>query len=462
MGPSGPQRRTLGETPIIGNDGGPPPPPGGPGPFSRIGPYRQPKQPPPDREHTRPRMPKEGHRVEMYSGGPRPPPPTPPPRQPAPAIHNMADPDDAVFDEHMTRREDSEYLSRAYPLETLRAYPPDQPTPPMIPSKVIPEPQTVPNSTGKSKRVKNASTKKERARSRIIRPSNKEEDLAQSVSAAPPPPMPPPPALVQVIDEQPQPNRARSRSKQPRDQPQESIQKVESKQPRRRRPPLVQHHQTAQNKPTHGRPVSAHQHSVAPAPAPIPAQATRRQSTSAQQKDTAATKPEHGRPKNRAASTETINYGEMQGLGQIDQVVERRPHRWLQLKHIQRQTNNPRAQFPRKTNPVKNKRKAAPTRTTSELPPSIILPLAGLELPPEEVPPQGGPQGGPMGVKPSPKKKPNPKRKASNSSNGLPQEKAAEITPKKPRATKGAKSAEAAQAGAPNKMTTKQMAKLLN
>ena len=75
----------------------------------------------------------------------------------------MADPDAAVLDEHMTRREDSEYVPRADPLETLRAYPPDQPTPPMIPGRAIPEPQTVPSSTGKSTHVKNASTKKERA-----------------------------------------------------------------------------------------------------------------------------------------------------------------------------------------------------------------------------------------------------------------------------------------------------------
>ena len=81
----------------------------------------------------------------------------------------------------------------------------------------------------------------------------------------------------------------------------------------------------------------------------------------------------------------------------------------------------------------KTKRNKAQQRPSSE--PPIILPIQGSELPPEEVPPQGGPRGGPFSVKPVPTTK--------------------------SKASKRGKSLEA-QSSVPIKRTTQKMAELLN
>ena len=81
----------------------------------------------------------------------------------------------------------------------------------------------------------------------------------------------------------------------------------------------------------------------------------------------------------------------------------------------------------------KTKRNKAQQRPSSE--PPIILPIQGSELPPEEVPPQGGPRGGPFSAK--------------------------QVPTAKSKASKRGKSLEA-QSSVPNKRTTQKMAELLN
>ena len=70
--------------------------------------------------------------------------------------------------------------------------------------------------------------------------------------------------------------------------------------------------------------------------------------------------------------------GNMQRLGQIDQVAKRRPHRCLQLKYIQRQTNNPRAQVPRKRDQIHTGAKRLQTKQQASPLRPLFCPLQDL------------------------------------------------------------------------------------